>query len=80
MLGAGRIDPASGRRHACVGDAVLCGAHGATAIHTGDPGHRIDGRAVARHGDFCTCGCILISLAQVRGRSGLAEDRPMRTD
>ncbi|MEI2454914.1 PAAR domain-containing protein [Lysobacter firmicutimachus] len=49
-----------------VGDAVQCGVHGATTVATGDAQLRIDGRAVARHGDFCACGCILISQRQIR--------------
>ncbi|MGO4774679.1 PAAR domain-containing protein [Lysobacter sp. 2RAB21] len=33
---------------------------------TGDSEHPIDGRAAARHGDFCACGCILISRSQIQ--------------
>ncbi|MEH6421286.1 PAAR domain-containing protein [Pseudomonas sp. CGJS7] len=63
---AGNVDAASGMAWARLGDAVQCGAHGLTSIVTGDSEHLIDGRAVARHGDFCACGCILISRTRIR--------------
>lgn len=69
-VGAGAARP----RWARVGDAVQCGLHGATAIVTGDAEQRIDGRPVARHGDFCACGCILISLSQIRSIAELGTD------
>ncbi|ALN57396.1 MULTISPECIES: PAAR domain-containing protein [Lysobacter] len=61
-------------RWARIGDAVHCGMHGMTTIVTGDAEQRIDGRAVARHGDFCACGCILISLSQIRSIVELGTD------
>lgn len=71
VLGGPRPDTASGvgadARCARLGDAVRCGVHGATTIVTGDSAHLLDGKAAARHGDFCACGCILISLNQIRG-------------
>ncbi|ALN86386.1 PAAR motif family protein [Lysobacter capsici] len=71
VLGGPRPDAAPGAgidaRCARLGDAVQCGVHGATTIVTGDPAHLLDGKAAARHGDFCACGCILISLSQIRG-------------
>lgn len=57
-----------------IGDAVQCGLHGMTVIVTGDADQRIDGRSVARHGDFCACGCILISLSQIRSIAELGTD------
>lgn len=57
-----------------VGDAVHCGLHGMTAIVTGDAEQSIEGRPVARHGDFCACGCILISLSQIRSIAELGTD------
>lgn len=58
--------PGHGLVWARVGDAVQCGVHGMTTIVTGDSEHPIDGRPAARHGDFCACGCILISRSQIR--------------
>lgn len=49
-----------------LGDAVYCGVHGKTTIVTGDSAYLLGGKAAARHGDFCACGCILISLSQIR--------------
>jgi len=76
--GGGRVlgDAVAGGRPswARVGDAVQCGVHGATTIVTGDPEQPIDGRAVARHGDFCACGCILISLSQIQSIVELGTD------
>ncbi len=57
---------AGGFSWARVGDEVHCHEHGLTIVLTGDPTHRVEGSPAARHGDFCLCGCILISLRQVR--------------
>ncbi|MET4729511.1 putative Zn-binding protein involved in type VI secretion [Lysobacter enzymogenes] len=72
----GETGPGAGgrRRWARIGDAVQCGLHGATVIVTGDSEQAIDGRAVARHGDFCACGCILISLSQIQSIVELGTD------
>lgn len=69
VLGGPRPEAVSGADARCarLGDAVLCGVHGPTTIVTGDSAHLLDGKAAARHGDFCACGCILISLSQIRG-------------
>lgn len=44
---------------ACVGDVHLCLRHGPNVISEGGSGV-VDGRAIARLGDRCACGCIII--------------------
>ncbi|MGO1073298.1 PAAR domain-containing protein [Lysobacter sp. CA199] len=66
VLGGAGSDPTSCLAWARIGDAVRCGVHGQTTIVTGDSENPIEGRAVARHGDFCACGCILISRSRIR--------------
>lgn len=46
---------------ACVGDKVMCKAHGVSTIVTGDASFLIDGRPVARQGDKTSCGATLIA-------------------
>lgn len=46
---------------ACVGDKVMCQAHGVSIIVTGDASFLIDGRPVARQGDKTSCGATLIA-------------------
>lgn len=48
---------------ACVGDACSCpiGGHDDCTIAEGDPGHVIDGVAVAYDGHKTTCGAALIA-------------------
>lgn len=50
---------------ACVGDACSCPIHGHDncTIAEGDPGHVIDGIAVAYDGHTTTCGATLIASA-----------------
>jgi uncharacterized Zn-binding protein involved in type VI secretion len=64
-----------GRRIARVGDKVTCPKRGhghTTVIVTGDPTMIVDGQPVARHGDQCACGAILIASQGVAG-AGSAE-------
>lgn len=65
VLSGASADRGGGMSWARIGDIVQCGVHGMTTIVTGDSEHPIDGRAAARHGDFCACGCILISHSQI---------------
>lgn len=46
-------------RVACVGDIHLCPAHGPNVVAEGGSAI-IDGRAVARIGDKCACGCTIV--------------------
>lgn len=55
-----------GKPVARVGDAVVCGRHGATTIVSGDATTLIDGQALARQGDGCACGCTLLAVRQSR--------------
>lgn len=47
---------------ACVGDVHDCPVHGRNMIVQGGSG-RIDGRVVARVGDACACGCVIVTGA-----------------
>lgn len=50
------------RQVACVGDIHVCPAHGPNAVATGGSAV-IDGRPVARIGDACACGCLIVEGA-----------------
>jgi uncharacterized Zn-binding protein involved in type VI secretion len=47
---------------ACVGDAHACPVHGPNVISSGGTA-MLDGRPVARIGDPCACGCVIIEGA-----------------
>ncbi len=49
-------------RVACVGDVHVCPRHGTNMIIEGGSA-KVDGRAVARIGDKCACGCVIIDGA-----------------
>ena len=70
-IGATETQETHGKRLAGVGDQVTCPkkGHGTTVIVTGDPTMIVDGAPVARHGDLCACGAVLIS-SQVVSRVG----------
>lgn len=53
---------------ACVGDIHACPVHGTNAIVEGGSA-TVDGRPVARVGDKCGCGCVIIE-----GASGVVCD------
>ncbi|MTH48724.1 PAAR domain-containing protein [Intestinirhabdus alba] len=57
-----------GKAVSCVGDKVLCTAHGITSVAEGDTGSKINGKAIALHGHRCGCGCILITSLPVAGK------------
>lgn len=63
VIGATQTTETHGKRLARVGDLVTCPkkGHGTTVIVTGDPTMIVDGAPVARHGDLCACGAVLIS-------------------
>ena len=44
---------------ACVGDEHICLRHGRNVIIEGGSS-LVDGRAVARVGDRCSCGCVIV--------------------
>ena len=71
-----------GRRIARVGDKVTCPKRGhghTTVIVTGDPTMVVDGQPVARHGDQCACGAILLASQGVAGAgSASAPAAPQR--
>ncbi|WP_296950378.1 PAAR domain-containing protein [uncultured Massilia sp.] len=54
---------------ACVGDACSCpvDGHDGCTIAEGDPGHVIDGIAVAYDGHKTTCGAILMASSRCFG-------------
>lgn len=57
---------------ACVGDIHLCPAHGPNVVAEGGSA-TVDGRPVARIGDKCACGCVIIE-----GASGaICDGRPV---
>ena len=63
------------RRIARVGDKVTCPKRGhghTTVIVTGDPTMIVDGQPVARHGDQCACGAILLASQGVAGAGSAA--------
>ena len=47
---------------ACVGDIHICPAHGPNVVAAGGTA-TVDGRPVARIGDACACGCLIIEGA-----------------
>ena len=63
VVGSTMTTDTHGKRLARVGDQVTCPkkGHGTTVIVTGDPTMIVDGAPVARHGDKCACGAVLIS-------------------
>lgn len=71
-----------GRRIARVGDKVTCPKRGhghTTVIVTGDPTMVVDGQPLARHGDQCACGAILLASQGVAGAgSASAPAAPQR--
>jgi uncharacterized Zn-binding protein involved in type VI secretion len=71
VIGSTQLTDTHGKRLARVGDQVTCPkkGHGTTVIVTGDPAMIVDGAPVARHGDRCACGAILISSQVVSGTS-----------
>lgn len=71
VIGSTQTTDTHGKRLARVGDQVTCPkkGHGTTVIVTGDPTMIVDGAPVARHGDLCACGAVLIS-SQVVSRVG----------
>lgn len=74
VIGSTQTTDTHGMRLARVGDQVTCPkkGHGTTVIVTGDPTMIVDGAPVARHGDLCACGAMLISSQVV---SGVGEGR-----
>ena len=50
------------RQVACVGDIHVCPAHGPNMVAMGGSAV-IDGRPVARIGDACACGCLIVEGA-----------------
>lgn len=69
VIGATQTTETHGKRLARVGDQVTCPkkGHGTTVIVTGDPTMIVDGAPVARHGDLCACGAVLIASQFVSG-------------
>lgn len=69
VVGAAPTTDTHGKRIARVGDQVTCPkkGHGPTVIVTGDPTMIVDGAPVARHGDLCACGAVLIASQAVTG-------------
>jgi uncharacterized Zn-binding protein involved in type VI secretion len=67
VVGSTQVTDTHGKRLARVGDQVTCPkrGHGTTVIVTGDPSMIVDGAPVARHGDKCACGAVLISSQMV---------------
>lgn len=57
-----------GKEVSCLGDKVLCSAHGKTIIAEGDEGSKINGKPVALHGHRCGCGCRLITSLPNAGK------------
>jgi uncharacterized Zn-binding protein involved in type VI secretion len=50
------------RQVACVGDIHICPAHGPNVVAAGGTAI-LDGRPVARIGDPCLCGCLIVDGA-----------------
>lgn len=48
-----------GKRVARVGDKVICPWHGPNVIVEGSA-HTVNGMGIARVGDKCACGCIIV--------------------
>lgn len=69
VVGAAPTTDTHDKRIARVGDQVTCPkkGHGPTVIVTGDPTMIVDGAPVARHGDLCACGAVLIASQAVTG-------------
>jgi len=67
VVGSTQTTDTHGKRLARLGDQVTCPkkGHGTTVIVTGDPTMIVDGAPVARHGDLCACGAVLISSQAV---------------
>lgn len=93
VVGSTQLTDTHGKRLARVGDQVTCPkkGHGTTVIVTGDPSMIVDGAPVARHGDRCACGAVLISSQVVSTVSDEAggdvfsaasstQDGPFRSD
>ena len=68
------------RKVARVGDKHICPVHGVNRIAQGSRS-TIDGRAIARLGDLCECGCAIITVSTTStldGR-GVAHEGSMTT-
>ena len=63
VIGSSTTTDSHGRGLARVGDQVACPkrGHGTSTIVSGDPTMLVDGAPVARHGDLCSCGAVLIA-------------------
>jgi uncharacterized Zn-binding protein involved in type VI secretion len=48
------------RQVVCVGDVHACPVHGPNVVTAGGTA-LVDGRAVARLGDACACGCVIVA-------------------
>lgn len=57
---------------ACVGDTHLCPAHGKNVVIEGGSSV-VNGRAVARVGDKCACGCTIVDGSAI----ALCDGRPV---
>lgn len=53
---------------ACIGDTHICPQHGTNVVIEGS-NSTVDGRAIAREGDKCACGGVIIE-----GRAGTSLD------
>jgi len=78
VIGSSQTSDTHGKRLARVGDKVTCPkkGHGTTIIVTGDPTMIVDGAPVARHGDRCACGAVLISSQMLSGVKEGAQHSP----